>query len=42
MVKIQVKKIRCDNAGGNSALQKICKRDALGIKFGFIGEGSPQ
>lgn len=41
-IKHIVKKIRCDNAGENNALEKLCEKEELGIKFEYTSPGSPQ
>ena len=40
--KIQVKVIRCDNAGENKALQALCEAESLGVKFEYTATGTPQ
>ena len=39
---IKIKKIRCDNAGENKALQKLCMEKGLGITFQFTAPNTPQ
>ena len=39
---INIKHIRCDNAGENKTLQKVCKDCGLGINFEFTAPGTPQ
>ena len=34
--------IRCDNAGENTALEKLCKQEGLGITFEYTAPGTPQ
>lgn len=40
--KVDVKVIRCDNAGENLSLEKECKKRGMGIKFEFTAPGTPQ
>ena len=35
----KVKYICCDNAGENTALEKMCKKEGLGITFQYIAQG---
>jgi transposase InsO family protein len=42
MCDTQYKKIRCDNAGENNTLEKLCEREELGIQFEYTSPGSPQ
>jgi transposase InsO family protein len=37
-----VKLIRCDNAGENKSLQKLCEQEGLGIQFEYTAPGTPQ
>jgi hypothetical protein len=37
-----VKLIRCDNAGENKSLQKLCEKEGLGIQFEYTAPGTPQ
>jgi hypothetical protein len=39
---IIVKYLRCDDAGENQALEKLCKLEGLGIKFEYSGPRTPQ
>jgi hypothetical protein len=39
---ISVKQIRCDNAGENKSLQKLCEQEGLGIQFEYTAPGTPQ
>jgi hypothetical protein len=40
--RIQVKNVRCDNAGENKKFQKLCEKIGLPINFEYTGPGSPQ
>ena len=40
--KIQVKIIRCDNAGENKVLERESEKNELGIIFEFTAPGTPQ
>ena len=40
--KIQVKIIRCDNAGENKVLERESDKNELGISFEYTGPGTPQ
>ena len=42
MCKIQVKFIRCDNAGENKKLEEKCDAEGLGIIFEYTATGTPQ
>jgi hypothetical protein len=37
-----VRLIRCDNAGENKSLQKLCEQEGLGIQFEYTAPGTPQ
>ena len=39
---VQVKRIRCDNAGKNRSLETMCKQEGLGIQFEYTAPGTPQ
>ena len=39
---VKVEHIRCDNAGGNRALQDECIEKDLGIIFEYTAPGTPQ
>ena len=39
---IKVKKIRCDNAGENQAMESECSRQKMGIVFEYTSVGTPQ
>ena len=39
---VTVKNIRCDNAGENKALSKLCLSKGLGITFQFTAPNTPQ
>ena len=39
---IKVKTIRCDNAGENMYLQKMCEQEGLDITFEYTAPGTPQ
>ena len=39
---IQVKFIRCDNAGENKKLEEKCDTQGLGISFEYTATGAPQ
>ena len=40
--KIQVKIIRCDNAGANKVLERESAKNELGIIFEYTAPGTPQ
>ena len=40
--EIQVKMIRCDNAGENNVLQTESDKNDLGINFEYTAPGTPQ
>ena len=40
--KIEIKKMRCDNAGKNKAFIKACKKGGVGIHFKEMAPGTPQ
>ena len=40
--EIQVKIIRCDNAGGNKVLERESDKNELGISFEYTAPGTPQ
>ena len=39
---LQVKKLRCDNAGENQTLEAQCKDQGLGVIFEYTDPGTPQ
>ena len=39
---IQVKIVRCDNAGENRSFEKTCKSTGLGFEFEYTAPGTPQ
>eukprot|EP01083_Nonionella_stella_P004795 13981_1 len=39
---MSVRNIRCDNAGENTYLEKMCKREGLGITFEYTAPDTPQ
>ena len=37
-----MKIVRCDNAGENLALQRVCEKECLGVSFELTAPGTPQ
>ncbi len=40
--QVQVKKIRCDNAGENTSFEKLAKAERLGLQFEYTARKTPQ
>ena len=39
---VQIKHVRCENAGENIKLDELCKEKGLGIKFQYTSPNTPQ